>query len=132
MPQAGHSARSDYAPGPSCDLLPRLSRCPRPDSLRSPDAGSDRAGDNPRQCSPCATLDFCQACPVRRFELSIERFRRFAGGHEEIAVEALEAAIDRFFADDCLDALDRRRMALRHQPCAVLSVEAFDFEVAIV
>jgi hypothetical protein len=55
-------------------------------------------------------------------------FRRL----KEIAVKALETAGNPFRCHDRFDAIDRGSMAVGRQMCALLAMQAFDFNIPIV
>src|SRR5947209_566860 len=69
---------------------------------------------------------------VRGLQLSLQNLLRLVGRREEITVEPLEVAINLLFLDDCFDAINRGGVALGGEPRAALTVQAFEFKVAVV
>ena len=77
-------------------------------------------------------LDTGQARAVRRVELALEQSRLVARAEEQVAVHALEVAVDPLGRDDRLDAVDGRAVALGRAAGAHFAVDALDLEVAVV
>ena len=69
---------------------------------------------------------------MRGLQLVIKNFLRLARRHKQITIEPFEFTLDRFVANDCFNFVDRRSVALRRQPRTPFSVQAFEFEIAIV
>ena len=63
-------------------------------------------------------LDARQAGAVRGLELVVEHLSVVVAAEEEVAVEAREVAVDLLVADDRLDAVDGRRVAVGGEPRA--------------
>jgi len=62
----------------------------------------------------------------------VEHISRRVGCRVEIAVHPFEVAIDPLLADDPFDSIDRCSVALGRQDGALLAVQAFELEVAII
>jgi hypothetical protein len=77
-------------------------------------------------------LDFGQAGAVRGAEFLAELLGGLARRDEEVAVEALEVAVNLLFVDDLLDEVNGRRVALGGEARAAPAVEAFEFVEAVV
>ena len=60
---------------------------------------------------------------VRRGELAIEQLFAVLRRAEQVAVDALEVAVDALARHDALDAVDRGGVAVRGEPRAALAVQ---------
>jgi hypothetical protein len=71
-------------------------------------------------------LDAPDARAQRRFQLLVELRRVAIRRQEEISIDALEIAFDRFAPHDPLDGIDRRGVAVGGELRAFLAVQPFD------
>ena len=91
--------------GQGADVLERL-------KPRLPRESQARPGLVPAQDDPLELLHVLKARADRRLQLPVEQVGRVGGDREEVAVDALEIAVDLLFGDDLLDPVDGRRVAL--------------------
>ena len=69
---------------------------------------------------------------MRRRQLGVEHVDAIGAAEEEIAVDALEIAVDVFGADDLLDLFDGRAMALHDETRALVAVDVLEHVDAVV
>jgi hypothetical protein len=81
---------------------------------------------------PPDQLHIVETRAMRRGEFLVEQLDLVAWRREQIAVEALERAVDLLVVHDRLDLIDGLRVAFRGEPRAILAVEALEVRVAIV